>query len=202
MTGESVAELEAAREAVLEEGARFAAELEPILGDSLRAGFQRLCLRQFDYIGRLDQPTRAGLDASIETAIATGVGETLARLKEPGLWLAPLTAPDLWPPPAPGSRLGVPEWLARMGSGRERPALGALDDPSNRVWVAISAAAKPLDPVLEEFGFRSEGPRLGGGTFGIAARTLPQLDPSGALARRWKRYRASYGRMIALVADD
>ena len=203
MTRQTVAELEAAREAVLAGGERLVAELESLLPGSLQAGFERLCLRQLDQVERMDERTRAGLKAAVEAAVVRGVGEALGRLRGPDLWLAPLTAPDLRPPAAPGSRLGVPEWIARLGRGdREPPELGELDEPSNRVWVAISAAAKPLDPVLEEFGFRSEGHRLGGGTFGIAARTLPQLDPSGAIAQRWKRYRAAYGRLAALAAGD
>ena len=203
MTRQTIAELEAARQAVLAEGERFAAELEPLLPGSLQAGFERLCLRQLDHVERMDERTRAGLKAAVEAAMMRGVGDALGRLRAPDLWLAPLTAPDLRPPAAPGSRLGVPEWIARLGLGdREPPELGELDEPSNRVWVAISAAAKPLDPVLEEFGFRSEGHRLGGGTFGIAARTLPQLDPSGAIAKRWKRYRAAYGRLASLAAGD
>jgi hypothetical protein len=203
VTRQTVAELEAAREAVLAEGQRFAAELEPLLPGSLQAGFERLCLRQLEHVARMDERTRAGLKAAVEAAVMTGVAETLGRLRAPDLWLAPLTAPDLRPPATSGSRLGVPGWIAGLGRGdREPPELGELDEPSNRVWVAISAAAKPLDPVLEEFGFRSEGHRLGGGTFGIAARTLPQLDPSGAIAKRWKRYQAAYGRLAALAAGD
>ncbi len=203
MTRDTVAELEAAREAVLEEGRRFAAELEPFLHESLHVGFERLCRRQFDHIGRLDPHTGAALDAAIEAAIDAGLEETMDRLSEPDVWLAPLTAPDLLSPAAPGSRLGVPEWLARLGrGGPERVELGDLDEPSNRIWVAISAAAKPLDPVLEEFGFRSEGRRLGGGSFGIAPRTLPQLDPSGEIGQRWKRYRATYRRLVALASED
>ena len=97
----------------------------------------------------------------------------------------------------------MPEWVARLGGpAREGSSLGRLDEMTNRVWVAISAAAKPLDPVLEEFGFRPERRRLGGGSFGVSARTLPQLDPSGAIGQRWKRYRAAYERLTALAAFD
>jgi hypothetical protein len=95
----------------------------------------------------------------------------------------------------------LPEWVARLGGpAREGSSLGRLDEMTNRVWVAISAAAKPLDPVLEEFGFRPERRRLGGGSFGLSPRTLPQLDPSGAIGQRWKRYRAAYERLTALAA--
>jgi len=129
--------------------------------------------------------------------------ETVERLRSPEIWLSPLTAPELPPRSDPARPLGLPEWVARMGGpAREGSALGRLDEMTNRVWVAISAAAKPLDPVLEEFGFRPERRRLGGGSFGVSARTLPQLDPSGVIGQRWKRYRAAYERLTALAAFD
>jgi len=89
-----------------------------------------------------------------------------------------------------------------FGGGHDAPELGALDEPTNRIWVAISSSAKPMDPVLEEFGFEPGRPRLGGGRFGIQARSLPQLDPSGALGRRWVRYRAAYERLATLTASE
>lgn len=203
MTRDAFADLEAAREAVLDEGGRFVHDLEPILRESLRAGFERLCVRQADQVGRLDPGTRASLDAAVDRSIALGAGQALERLRPPDIWLAPLTAPDLperhewmWPG-------WVPEWVAGLFRvGGRPPALGDLDDPSNRIWIAICSAAKPLDPVLEEFGFRPERRRIGGGSFGIAARSLPQLDPSGALGQRWRRYRAAYERLSALAASD
>ena len=129
-------------------------------------------------------------------AIELGVTETVVRLRSPEIWLSPLTAPELPSRTDPAHPLGVPEWVARLGgSVREGSALGRLDEMTNRIWVAISAATRPLDPVLEEFGFRPERRRLGGGSFGVSARTLPQLDPSGAIGQRWKRYRAAYERL-------
>jgi hypothetical protein len=203
VTGDAFADLEAAREAVLTEGERFIEELEPILPECLRAGFERLCARQADQMGRLDPGTRASLDAVVGRAIALGAEQALERLRPPDIWLAPLTAPDL-PPRHEWMWPGwIPEWVARLfrgGSGR--PSLGDLDDPSNRIWVAISSAAKALDPVLEEFGFRPDRMRMGGGSFGVAARSLPQLDPSGSLGQRWRRYRAAYERLSTLAASD
>jgi len=195
--------LEAAREGVLAEAERFVEELEPILGQSLRAGFERLMIRQADHSSRLDDRTRIALEAAVGRATEIAVAAVLKRLRPPEIWLAPLTAPDLPPRTQPARPLGLPEWVARLGgSAREGPSLGALDDASNRIWIAITAAAKPLDPVLEEFGFQPERRRIGGGRFGVAARSLPQLDPSGALGRRWKRYRTAWGRLTALAAED
>ena len=203
MPRDPLVELEAARANVLEEAERFVEELESVLGPSLHAGFGRLRLAQPGHVGRLDGPTLAALEDAVARAIELGVAETVERLRSPEIWLSPLTAPELPPRGDPARSLGVPEWVARLGGpAREGATLGRLDEMTNRVWVAISAAAKPLDPVLEEFGFRPERRRLGGGSFGVSARTLPQLDPSGAIGQRWKRYRAAYERLSALAALD
>jgi hypothetical protein len=203
MPRDPLVELEAARANVLEEAERFVEELEPVLGPSLHAGFERLRLAQPGHMGRLDGPTLAALEDAVGRAIELGVAETVERLRSPEIWLSPLTAPKLPPRSDPARPLGLPEWVARLGGpAREGSALGRLDEMTNRVWVAISAAAKPLDPVLGEFGFRPERRRLGGGSFGVSARTLPQLDPSGAIGQRWKRYRAAYERLTALAAFD
>lgn len=203
MPRDPFAELEAARANVFEEAERFVQELEPVLGHSLHAGFERLRLTQAGHVARLDGPTLAALEDAVGRAIELGVAETVERLRSPEIWLSPLTAPELPPRTDPARPLGLPEWVARLGgSAREGPALGRLDEMTNRVWVAISAAARPLDPVLEEFGFGPERRRLGGGSFGVSARTLPQLDPSGAIGQRWKRYRAAYERLTALAAFE
>jgi hypothetical protein len=203
MRNDPFEDLEAARQGVLVEGERFVEELEPVLGASLRAGFVRLTFAQAGHAGRMDEPTRAALDEAVQRAIEIGVAQTVQRLRSPEIWLSPLTAPELPPRADPAHSLGMPEWVARLGgSVREGSTLGRLDEMTNRIWVAISAAAKPLDPVLEEFGFRPERRRLGGGSFGVSPRTLPQLDPSGAIGQRWKRYRAAYERMAALVVFE
>ena len=196
-------ELEAARAHVVEEAERFVRELEPVLSPSLHAGFERLQLAQAGHVARLDGPSLSALEDAVGRAIALGVAETVDRLRSPEIWLSPLTAPELPPRTDPARPLGLPEWVARLGgSAREGSALGRLDEMTNRIWVAISAAARPLDPVLEEFGFRPERRRLGGGSFGVSARTLPQLDPSGAIGQRWKRYRAAYERLTALAVFE
>jgi hypothetical protein len=203
MRDDPFGDLDAAREAVLVEGERFIEELEPILAESLHAGFDRLRLAQAGHLARLDGPTLAAMEDAVGRAIELGVAETVQRLRSPEIWLSPLTAPELPPLTDSARPLGLPEWIARLGgSAREAPSLRKLDDPSNRIWVAISAAARPLEPVLDEFGFRPERRRLGGGSFGIAPRTLPQLDPSGAIGQRWKRYRAAYERLAALAAFE
>jgi len=68
------------------------------------------------------------------------------------------------------------------------------------VWILFLAAAKPLDPVLEEFGLSpSVIPNLGGGNYGLGPRNAAQLDPSGTLARLWNRYRIAYEQYRALL---
>src|SRR5215510_5647980 len=203
MSRDAFADLESAREAVLAESERFVEELDPALRQSLASGFDRLRLEQADHVGRMDQATRAALDVAVERAGELGVADVLKRLRSPEIWLAPLTAPHLVSRRETGWPQWVPDWLAKaFGGGDDRPELGDLDDPSNRIWVAISSAARPLDPVLEEFGFEPGRPRLGGGRFGIQPRSLPQLDPTGNLVLRWVRYRAAYGRLAALNAAE
>lgn len=203
MPRDAFADLEAARAAVLAEAEGFVEELEPALHESLAAGLQRFLNEQVEQVARMDDPTREALDAAAARAAEAGVADVLRRLREPGVWLAPLTAPELLPRRESGWPHWVPEWAAKVfGGGHDVPELGALDEPSNRIWVAISSSAKPMDPVLEEFGFEPGRPRLGGGRFGIQARTLPQLDPSGALGRRWVRYRAAYERLATLAATE
>ena len=199
MPRDAFAELEVAREAVLAEAEEFVRGLEPALRESLAAGVERLLRDQAGHADRMDGPTRRALNDAVGRAAEMGIAEVLRRLGEPEVWLAPLTAPNLLVRQESGWSPWVPEWLARaFGGGRDVPALGDLDDPSNRVWVAISSAARPMDPVLEEFGFEPGRPRLGGGRFGIQAKSLPQLDPTGNLGRRWVRYRAAYERLAAL----
>ena len=203
MPRDPLVELEAARANVLEEAELFVEELEPVLDRSLHAGFEGLRLAQAGHVGRLDGPTLVALEEAAGRAIELGVAETVERLRSPEIWLSPITAPELPTRTDPAHPIGMPEWVARLGgSARKSSALGRLDEMTNRIWVAISAAAKPLDPVLEEFGFRPERRRLGGGSFGVSPRTLPQLDPSGAIGRRWKSYRAAYERMTALAAFE
>jgi hypothetical protein len=203
MPRDAFADLESAREAVLAEAERFVEELEPALGDSLAAGYQRFLAAQHGVVDHLNGATRRALDEAVGRASDLGVTQVIDRLRAPEIWLAPLTAPHLVARVDSGWPDWVPEWLAKaFGRGDDMPQLGELDDPSNRIWVAISSAARPIDPVLEEFGFEPGTPRLGGGRFGIQPRSLPQLDPSGALGRRWLRYRAAFEQMSALAGSQ
>ena len=203
MAPEGFAELESAREAVLAEAERFVGELEPALRESLAGGYRRFLADQDELVRHLNEDTRRALDEAVDRAAHLGVDQVIERLRAPELWLSPLTAPNLVVRVDSGWPDWVPEWLAKaFGRGSDAPALGDLDDPSNRIWVAISSSARPIDPVLEEFGFEPGRPRLGGGRFGVQPRTLPQLDPSGGLGQRWVRYRAAYERLAALTAAE
>lgn len=202
---DAFADLEAAREAVLAEAGRFVDEIPPILRESLRSGVDRVTLEQAAAAGRMSADTRAAFDAAVERAIGAGVDAAVERLRRPEIWLAPHTAPALAGRREAGWPVWLPEWMARLLGRRGSDAsasLGALDDPGNRIWIAISSAATPLDPILQEFGFVRGRPRFGGGRFGVQARSLPRLDPSGTLGRLWTRYRAAYERLAALSAED
>jgi hypothetical protein len=197
------AELESAREAVLTEAERFVGELEPALLESLAGGYRRFLADQDDLVRQLNEGARHALDEAVDRAARIGVAQVIERLRAPEIWLSPLTAPNLVVRVDSGWPDWVPEWIAKaFGRASDAPALGELDDPSNRIWVAISSVARPIDPVLEEFGFEPGRPRLGGGRFGIQPRTLPQLDPTGGLGQRWIRYRAAYERLAAMTAAE
>ncbi len=202
MSGGTFAALDNARATVLAQGARFAEELAPILRQSLRSGFERLCIDQAGLVTAMDPAARAAMHTRVERAIQTGVDRVLERLRSPEVWLAPHTAPELTVVKSEGWPTWVPEWIARMVDRRgPGPAtLGPLDDPTNRIWVALLAAPGPLDDLLEELGFRPGRPRAGG-RFGVGARTASQLDPSGGLRGPWKRYRTAYERLAALTQD-
>ena len=199
---DAFADLERAREAVVAEGTAFAHELEPILAGSLRRGFERVCLEQAALVSGFDPSTRAALDPAVGRAIDAGAAAVVDRLRSPEIWLAPLTAPELVVIEHSGWPTWLPEPFARFLRPRRRDlaTLGELDDPGNRVWVAISGASGPVDSVLEEFGFRHARRRIGGGRFDVGPRTLPRLDPSGILQRRWRRYRSAFDRMTGLTA--
>ena len=106
MPRDPLVELEAARANVLEEAERFVEELEPVLGASLHAGFERLRLAQVGHVGGLDGPTLEALEDAAGRAIELGVAETVERLRSPEIWLSPLTAPELPPRTDPARPLG------------------------------------------------------------------------------------------------
>jgi hypothetical protein len=67
--------------------------------------------------------------------------------------------------------------------------------------VCADGIGRVYAPILERRGFRPEPARsLGGSRYGVRPRTLPRLDPSGVLARRWRAYRSAHERFAALLA--
>lgn len=170
------AALEGARTEVLAAAREFTRAAGPIVAAAL--GRRVRALLETDRRARLSPELRPALDEAAARAIAAGVRGVERRLADPDVWLRPLTAPGVV------------------------TGLGELDDPGNRVWVALLAAATPLDPVLEEFGLPPDpAPNLGGGHYGLQPRTAAQLDPSGALVRTWRRYRNAYARYAALTRE-
>jgi len=166
-----------ARRAVLEVAARFTSLAGPILTETLDARLNALLASMEPDLGADVLTT---LPRAAESAIRTSVRATIDRLEDPDVWLSPHTRLE------PTHRGG---WT-----------LGALDDPSNRVWIALTGAARGLDPLLEEFGLPAPPrPGRGGGRFGLQPRTLPQLDPSARLARLWREYRSAYERYRGLL---
>jgi hypothetical protein len=197
------AALEEARAEVVAAGEAFRRSAGPAVAAVLRSNLADLVASRPEWSARMTDEVRAAFREATEHAIAQGAAEVEARLTD-DVWLDPLIAPGVDRAPAPVWDGDLPDWLIgmlRVLIGRKRPErLGDLDDIGNRVWVAILAAAKPLDPVLEEFGLvPSEVPDLGGGNFGLAPRNAHELDPSGALRSLWDRYRATYERYRAMT---
>jgi hypothetical protein len=129
-----------------------------------------------------------------------------ARVADPELWLSPLVIPGGVPEPNRGwndlNVAGLTGLLRRLARRMEHEDLGGLADANHRVWVALLSAAKPLDPVLREFGLPpSEVPNPGGGHYGLQPTSAAVLDPSGTLERIWGRFRPVYARYLALLHD-
>jgi hypothetical protein len=152
-------------------------------------------------VASFDEPTQRAFEEAVAGATRSAVAVVSERLRDEDVWLSPHTAPHLNERREPGWPLDVPSWMARLLDRDPDPGgrLGDLDDPGNRIWVAIGSAAGPIDGVLQEFGLEGQRRRIGGGRFGLVPRTLPRLDPSGVLQRRWRRYRRAFDRYEALA---
>jgi len=198
--------LEGARAEILAIAAEFRREAGPIVEASVRRRIERLLQARRAWSQTLSESARAELDRAVDRAIAAGLRDLDRRLADEDVWLQPFTAPGVVHRPETGWDGTLPEWLSgflrRFTLRQDRPVLGELDDPSNRVWVAVLSAVKPLDPVLQELGLApSEVPNLGGGHYGLRASTAAQLDPAGVLVRLWGRYRAAHERYVGLSGD-
>lgn len=187
-------------------GEEFRRTAGPALDAALRWRLESLVQARAGWFEAMKPEVQAAFRAAAGRAVTLAVAEIDHRLADDELWLDPLTAPGLAGGLERGWSSDRPDWfigIARLLAPRKRgPELGDLDDPRNRVWVALRSAAKPLDPVLEEFGLRpTEATGIGGGGYGLAPPSAPQLDSSGTLARLWKRYRAAYARYRMLLPD-
>jgi hypothetical protein len=191
---------------VLVIGEEFRRTACPALDAALRWRLDSLVHARAAWFEAMKPEVQVAFRAAAGQAVTVAVAEVDRRLADDEIWLDPLTAPRLAGAPEHRWSSDRPEWfigIARLLAPRKRgPDLGDLDDPRNRVWVALLSAAKPLDPVLEEFGLRPAGaPGIGGGSYGLAPPSVPQLDSSGTLSRLWKRYRAAYARYRMLLPD-
>lgn len=186
----------AARDEVLAAAGRFTEAAEEVVADAVRRRFEALVAGS-----GVAEPARRAIREAGERALARGVAAMRQRLADPDVWLSPMTLPEEPPPREQGWSELVPEWLARLLTPRRRRRTGpeALDDPANRIWIALSLVARALDPVLEELGVEPAPAPALGGRYGLHPATLRQLDPRGRLARRWAEYRVAYGRFADLV---
>jgi hypothetical protein len=195
--------VERARAEVLAAAEEFRRSAGPAIAGALHRRLEDLVRGRGEF-AEMTAEVRAAFDQAAGRAIAQGAAEVERRLANDDLWLDPLTAPGLGADPDSGWDGSLPEWLIgilrRLTPTRHGVGPGELDHLNNRAWIALLAAADPLDPVLEEFGLTpSEIPDIGGGNFGLAAPTSSDLDPTGTLVRAWDRYREAYGRYRALA---
>jgi hypothetical protein len=190
--------LERARADIDDLATAFRAALDPALRAALARRLDVLIETRSGWSASLAPDVRRAFDDAAARAIATGVEDATDRLADPELWRAPVTAPGLSRRSPAGWSGAVPIWLSsalhRLTRREAGPPLGQLDDPANRIWVATLSAARALDLAP------ASAPDLGGGHYGLQPRTAAQLDPSGTLARIWKRYVLAYGRYAALEA--
>jgi hypothetical protein len=191
------------REEIADLADAFRAAAAPALDAALRRRLDALIVVQAEWWDGLDPDVRTGLRAATDAAVRTGVEGSMRRLEAEDVWLHPLIAPGIDAERA-GWDASIPFWvigfLRRVTATRRGPRVDALDDPGNRVWLALVSAARPLDPVLGEFGLpASSVPSVGGGHYGLAPKTAEQLDPSGGLVRIWRRYVRSHRRYEALA---
>lgn len=162
------ARIASAREAILSLSQEFAEVARRSVETALDRAMERLVLRYADWFNHLDDRAAVALRETVHRTIQRSAARVGKRLKEPDVWLSPSVVVDGAPQPQ-------------------------LDEPANRVWIALLNAADPLDPVLTEFGLQpSDVPDRGGGHFGLQPKSLAELDPKGALASLWGRYRRLY----------
>jgi hypothetical protein len=184
----------------------FRAAAAPALEASLSRRLAALIEARRDWWDRLADDVRDGFRAASDGAVRTGVEASMRRLEDEDVWLHPLVAPGMDERDA-GWDASFPDWLngllRRLSPKRHGPVIDALDDPGNRIWLALVVAARPMDPVLAEFGLVPSGvPSVGGGHYGLAPKTAEQLDPTGDLLRTWRRYRLAHQRYVALAEGD
>jgi hypothetical protein len=162
------ARIASTREAILSLAEDFAEAARRGVEAALTRATEHLVVRYADWFNRLDDRTARALRDASQATIARSAAKVGERLKDPDVWLSPSVMVDGEPQPQ-------------------------LDDPANRVWIALLKAAEPLDPVLTEFGLKpSDVPDRGGGHFGLQPTSTSELDPKGALAALWARYRKLY----------
>jgi hypothetical protein len=185
----------AARAAVLDVAERFSRTAVEVVPGAVRGRLEALVAD-----AGLSAADAAALRTAAERAIQRGVAAMAERLADPGVWLDPLVLPEGRGPREDGWSPLVPHWLARLLAPRARvaPRPERLDDPGNRVWIALSLVARALDPVLEEFGLAPTLVPGIGGRYRLHPGSAWLLDPSGRLSRLWGEYRTAYGRFAEL----
>lgn len=185
----------AAREAVLAAAERFSRTATELVPRAVRSRLEALVAE-----AGLPEAQTSALLAAADRALERGVAAVADRLADPDLWLEPLVLPAGRSEREEGWSPSVPAWLARVLAPRRRASARPerLDDPANRVWIALGLVARALDPVLQEFGLTGAPAPAVGGRYRLHPETARLLDPSGRLSRLWAEYREAYARFAEL----
>lgn len=187
---------------------RFADAAAACVRDSLARSVEGFVGDHPGEIARLDDETLHAFRSTLDAAIDASADRIAERLRELDLWTSPRVRLRKDAELEPTSFIG---WLLDEVGFRRRPPADEpeerLDDPNNRVWIALLNAADPLDPVFIEFGFaaRARTPDPGGGHFGLQPRMRAGLDPHGRLTPIWREYLRAFTdrrRRAGRTSDD
>ena len=140
------AALDRARREISSIAAEFREVAAPAVGEMLRRRLEALLEARKSWWGGLADDVQDAFRSAASGAIAAGEAETRRRLEPEDVWLEPLVAPGMDERTA-GWDTSLPDWLTsllqRFSPKTQPPEVDALDDPGNRIWLSLLAAARP-----------------------------------------------------------
>jgi hypothetical protein len=183
---ERIQQAQADIEAVARE---FADAAEAAAQTSLRQAVDHFVAEHSERVSHLDEGNQKAIHEALDAAIQSGAHDVGEHLRKPDLWLHPTVVLDM------ADEFVDTSWSVFGTEHRRHHHPGPeprLDHPNNRVWMAMTNAADPFDPVLQEYGFPKGDQDPGGGHYGLQPQTAHTFDESGTLEKLWKRYLKAY----------